>query len=143
MAGWESDPVVGGPAPAAGGGGWQGDPVVGGSAQAADTDYSNSPLSAAARTFAESAGLGAGDLIASHLKGTSLAQEQAKTAAASASLPWYERYPLEAAGYGVGAGALLSGIPEAAGIGGIGALALEGGLAGGTRRPFIPAETCR
>jgi hypothetical protein len=138
MAGWQDDPVVGGaPAAAAssGGGGWQNDPIVGGKAIAqassSDTDYSKSPWSAAARTLAESASLGAGDLIYSHLAGTSLAREQAKTQAAEQSLPWYERYPLEGAGYMLGAGSLLSGVPEALGIGGIGAAALEGGLAGG------------
>ena len=121
-------------APAAGGNPFDQFDAKGGAAKItapSDTDYSNSPFSAAGRTLAESAGLGAGDLIYSHLAGTSLAHEQAKTAAAAASLPWYVRYPLEATGYTLGAGSLLSGVPEAAGITGIGAMALEGGLAGG------------
>jgi hypothetical protein len=101
----------------------------------ATNDYSNSPWSARLRTLENAATLGLGDKIYSLMSGTPLAEVKGNTAAAESSLPWYERLPIEGAGYALGGGALLgSGLGEAGlgadAIGTVGSMALEGAGAG-------------
>ena len=111
-------------------------------APASELDYSNSPWSARWRTLENAATLGAGDLIYAHMTGQPLEAVKAKTSAAESSLPWWQRLPIEGAGYGLGAGMLLNPIGEAAGAGaatmgagkllaGLAAGGTEGALAGG------------
>ena len=123
MAGWQDDPVVGAPAAASGGGGWQNDPIVGKGAAAqapSDNDYSNSPLSAIGRTFESSADWGTGDLLRAAMTGKKPSETAAQSSAAAASLPWYIRYPTEAAGYGLGLVNLLDPVTDAAEAGALG-----------------------
>ena len=122
MAGWQDDPVVGATS-AAGGSGWQNDPVVGKGATAqtpSDNDYSNSPLSAIGRTFESSADWGTGDLLRAAMTGKKPSETAAQSSAAAASLPWYIRYPTEAAGYGLGLVNLLDPVTDAAEAGALG-----------------------
>jgi hypothetical protein len=128
-AAWQNDPIVGA-APAAGGAGWQNDPVVkgGATAQASDNDYSKSPWSALARTFESSADWGTGDLIRAAITGKKPSETAAQSSAAAASLPWYVRYPTEAAGYGLGLVNLLDPVTDAAEAGALG-LGASSGLA--------------
>jgi len=105
-------------------------------APGATNDYSDSPWSARLRTFQDAATLGMGDKLYSLMSGTPLAEVKGNTAAAESSLPWYERMPIEGAGYALGGGALLgSGLGEAGlgadAIGTVASTALEGAGAGG------------
>ena len=94
-----------------------GDPI----AQApSDNDYSKSPLSAVARTFESSADWGAGDLLRAAATGKKPSETAAQSSAAAASLPWYIRYPTEAAGYGAGLVNLLDPVTDAAEAGALG-----------------------
>ena len=118
MAGWQDDPVVGAaPTASSGGGGWQNDPIVGATS---DNDYSKSPLSAVARTFESSADWGTGDLLRAAATGKKPSETAAQSSAAAASLPWYVRYPTEAAGYGLGLVNLLDPVTDAAEAGALG-----------------------
>ena len=145
MAGWQNDPIVSGPqaaappAAASKGGSWQNDPMVGGGGGAptanvpSDNDYSNSPLSALGRTFESSADWGVGDLLRAAATGKRPSETAAQSSAAAASLPWYVRYPTEAAGYGLGLVNLLDPVTDAAeaGAGMLGAGATLSKIAGG------------
>jgi hypothetical protein len=79
-----------------------------------DNDYSKSPLSAVARTFESSADWGVGDLLRAAATGKKPSETAAQSSAAAASLPWYIRYPTEAAGYGLGLVNLLDPVTDAA-----------------------------
>lgn len=85
-----------------------------------DNDYSKSPWSALARTFESSADWGTGDLLRAAATGKKPSETAAQSSAAAASLPWYVRYPTEAAGYGLGLVNLLDPVTDAAEAGAIG-----------------------
>ena len=85
-----------------------------------DNDYSNSPLSALGRTFESSADWGTGDLLRAAATGKKPSETAAQSSAAAASLPWYIRYPTEAAGYGAGLVNLLDPVTDAAEAGALG-----------------------
>jgi hypothetical protein len=97
-----------------------------------DNDYSKSPLSAIGRTFESSADWGTGDLIRAAMTGKKPSETAAQSSAAAASLPWYVRYPTEAAGYGFGLANLLDPVTDAAeaGAAGLGAGATLSKIAG-------------
>jgi hypothetical protein len=101
-------------------------------AQAAPGDYSNAPFSALARTFESSADWGVGDLLRAAATGKKPSETAAQSSAAAASLPWYVRYPTEAAGYGLGLVNLLDPVTDAAELGaaGLGAGATLSKIAG-------------
>ena len=89
-------------------------------AATSDNDYSKSPLSAVARTFESSADWGTGDLLRAAATGKKPSETAAQSSAAAASLPWYIRYPTEAAGYGAGLVNLLDPVTDAAEAGALG-----------------------
>ena len=96
-------------------------PGGGATAQApSDNDYSNSPWSAIGRTFESSADWGTGDLLRAAATGKKPSETAAQSLAAAASLPWYIRYPTEAAGYGLGLVNLLDPVTDAAEAGALG-----------------------
>ena len=97
-----------------------------------DNDYSKSPLSALGRTFESSADWGVGDLLRAAATGKKPSETAAQSSAAAASLPWYVRYPTEAAGYGLGLVNLLDPVTDAAeaGAGMLGAGATLSKIAG-------------
>ena len=86
----------------------------GGAAKSPDNDYSNSPWSAIGRTFESSADWGTGDLVRAVATGKKPSETAAQSSAAAESLPWYIRYPTEAAGYGLGLVNLLDPVTDAA-----------------------------
>ena len=137
MAGWESDPVVGGAAPAAaGGGGWQGDPVVGGSAQQRPGPP-QSMLHDIGNEIDSAVTLGGADWLTSKLPGApSLQDLQATTQASHARLPTAVSAPIDVVGYAMGPGKLLGPAGAALGGAGIGGVAAEGALAGGLSGGF-------
>ena len=85
-----------------------------------------------ARTFESSADWGTGDLLRAAATGKKPSETAAQSSAAAASLPWYIRYPTEAAGYGAGLVNLLDPVTDAAELGalGLGASAKLAKLAG-------------
>jgi hypothetical protein len=104
----------------------------GGATLSSDNDYSKSPLSAVARTFESSADWGTGDLARAMATGKKPSETAAQSSAAAESLPWYVRYPTEAAGYGLGLVNLMDPVTDAAeaGVLGLGASAKLASLAG-------------
>ena len=73
-----------------------------------------------ARTFESSADWGTGDLLRAAATGKKPSETAAQSSAAAASLPWYIRYPTEAAGYGAGLVNLLDPVTDAAELGALG-----------------------
>ena len=145
MAGWESDPVVGGPAPAAGG--WQGDPVIGAATTAQQRPGPpQSMLHDIGNEIDSAVTLGGADWLTSKLPGApSLQDLQATTQASHARLPTAVSAPIDVAGYAMGPGKLLGPAGAALGGAGIGGVAAEGamagGLSGGFSSDFDPMRT--
>ena len=67
-----------------------------------------------------SADWGTGDLLRAAMTGKKPSETAAQSSAAAASLPWYIRYPTEAAGYGLGLVNLLDPVTDAAELGALG-----------------------
>ena len=114
------DPSASSAAPASGANPFDQFDSKGKAAAPSDNDYSNSPLSAVARTFESSADWGTGDLLRAAVTGKKPSETAAQSSAAAASLPWYIRYPTEAAGYGAGLVNLLDPVTDAAELGALG-----------------------